>query len=89
MIGTRGPVSHKTSATPGTTSSPPIDPARLTDQQLAIHTQGLYARLDAGYAKCDQAPDDATRLRWETAWEILLHQYERGVDELRRRGLGE
>ena len=70
-----------------TTGMPPIDPALLTDQQLAIHTQGLYARLATGYAKCDQAPDDAARLRWESAWLALLGQYERAMDEARRRGL--
>ena len=61
----------------------------LTDAQLAVHCQALYARLDTGYGKCEHAPDDATRLRWEAAWTGLLGQYQRAVDELRRRGLGD
>ncbi|MGN6698505.1 MAG: hypothetical protein ACTHMR_10125 [Thermomicrobiales bacterium] len=68
-------------------SSPPTDLRRLTDAQLASHTDGLYARLDTGYAACDQAPDDATRHKWEHAWLALLGQYEAGVIEARRRGL--
>ncbi|MGN6562618.1 MAG: hypothetical protein ACTHMU_08150 [Thermomicrobiales bacterium] len=85
------------SATRG--SKQPIDLAALTDQQLAIHAQGLYARLDTGYAKCEQAPDDATRLRWERAWGVpdtadgpvggLLAEYGAAVAELRRREMGE
>ena len=70
---------------------------RLTDAQLAIHTDGLYARLDAGYAACDRAPDDATRLRWEARWGVpevwngpargLLAEYQAAATEARRRGL--
>ena len=86
MLGTRGPV-RQTSAIRGTATKPQIDVRRLTDAQLANHTDGLYARLDAGYAACEQAPDDATRLRWEGAWAALLGQYERAMDEARRRGL--
>jgi hypothetical protein len=62
----------------------------LTDQQLPIHCQGLYARLWNGYAKCEAAPDPATKTRWENAWEYdVLPQYQRAVDELRSRGMGE
>ncbi|MGN6758837.1 MAG: hypothetical protein ACTHMJ_20900 [Thermomicrobiales bacterium] len=90
MLGTRGPVTHQTTtATRGTKSSPPIDLAALTDQQLAIHAQGLCARLDTGYVKCEQAPDADTRWRWENAWLGLLGEYERAIDEMRRRGVGE
>lgn len=78
---------RQTSATPGTTSNPPIDPVRRADAELAAHCDGLCARLDAGYAACDRAPDDAARLRWESAWLALLGQYERAMDEARRRGL--
>jgi hypothetical protein len=78
---------RQTSAIRGTTSNPPTDPGRLADAELAAHCDGLYARLDAGYAACEQASDDATRLRWEAAWLALLGQYERAMDEARRRGL--
>ncbi|MGN6810274.1 MAG: hypothetical protein ACTHMP_05325, partial [Thermomicrobiales bacterium] len=99
MLGTRGPVTHQTTATRGKPTRPPIDLAALTDQQLAIHAQGLYARLDTGYAACERAPDDATRLRWEAAWGVpaewdgprrgVLAEYEAAVRELNDRKMGE
>ena len=61
----------------------------LTDQQLAVHCQGLYARLDTGYGKCERQVDPAKRLVWEDIWTALLSEYDRAVDELRRRGLGD
>lgn len=78
---------RQTSAIRGTTSNPPTDPVRLADAELAAHCDGLYARLDAGYAACEQAPDDATRHKWEGRWLALLGQYEAAVRETRRRGL--
>lgn len=82
-LGTRGPVKSSR------TAQPPIDPRRLTDAQLAVHCQGLYARLDNGYAACEQQSDDAKRLRWEGAWLGVLGLYEAAVEEMRRRGFGE
>jgi hypothetical protein len=61
----------------------------LTDGQLAVHCQGLYARLDNGYGKCETAPDPATKTRWENLWLGVLAAYEGALRELRARGLGE
>ena len=83
LRGSRGPVTHKPSR------PAPIDAAALDDGTLMAHCQALYGRLDAGYAKCDQAPDDATRHKWEAAWLTILGQYEHAVDELRRRAATE
>jgi hypothetical protein len=81
---------------PYRTAKAPIDPRVLTDQQRAVHCQGLSARLDDGYAKC-QAADDATLLRWEAKWSVpvvwngpnrgLLAEYEAAVRELRARAM--
>lgn len=79
LRGSRGPITHKPSR------PVPVDLAALDDGALMAHCQTLYGRLDDGYAKCDQAPDDATRHKWEAAWLALLGQYERAVDELRVR----
>ena len=68
---------------------PGTDLAALDDGALVRHCQGLRERLDKGDAACNGAPDDATLLKWESAWRALLGQYERAVDDLHRRQLGE
>ena len=69
--------------------TPPIDSRRLTDAQLAVHCQGLYARLKKGYLACERQVDPATRLRWEELWFALLAEYKAAVHEMRARGMGE
>ena len=82
--GVRGPVQ----STPNRKDAP-FDLRVLTDAQLAVHCQALYARLDTGYGKCEQQADPDKRLVWEDIWTAMLAEYEAAVDELRRRGLGE
>lgn len=93
-------MAHRTTtATRGTVTKAPIDLGTLDDGALLARCQELYARLATGDVKCDQAPDDATRLRWESAWGVadtasgpaggLLAEYQAAVDELHGRGIGE
>lgn len=48
----------------------------------------IEARLEKGWTACDQAPDPATKDRYERVWLNLLHQYEHLYRELHPGSLG-